>query len=305
MQKIRRIVKKGDTILEVTFAIMIFALIATISMQIMDRDIAMIQGALESEMARNEIDAQAEALRYIQNSYLSERELADEKRVFQNLWMKLTRTANESGSWGSIGSAGTGLANFPTDISGYVSTECSSYYDVENKTNNDEGIHNIFEDRAFVINTRKIDPSNIESTIIQSRIGNSGEGAYNTKFFTETQLYPRVLFTKKDDSDKKVHDEDVLAEIFPEVYDSADQIMQTNNDVYDVVERVEGLWVISARADNKGNRDNSTEKGVPEFYDFHIRTCWSAPGHDRPSTIATTIRLYNPEYIEGQKEKKQ
>ena len=68
MKKLSQILKRGDTILEVTFAISVFSLVSVLSLQLMDRDVAIIQGALESEMARIEIDAQAEALRFIQNS---------------------------------------------------------------------------------------------------------------------------------------------------------------------------------------------------------------------------------------------
>lgn len=296
MRKVKQLLKKGDTILEVTFAIMIFSLIAVLSIQIMDRDVAMIQGALESEMARNEIDAQAEALRYIQNSYLSEREFADDdndKREFEALWLKLSRAVDDNGTL--VAGAGNGLANMPEDISQYTANVCETYYDT---TNDGEPLHNIFKDRAFVINTRKIDPKNVDSTIIQSKVGSNNQ----TNLFSETELYPRVLFTKGDGT-TKVHDEDVLAEIFPTAADAADQTAQASNNEYNTVSRVEGIWVISARANNVGNRVIDGKK-VPEFYDFHIRTCWYAPGHVRPSTIATTIRLYNPEYIEEQMQRK-
>lgn len=291
MRKIKKFIKKGDTILEVTFAIMIFSLIAVLSMQIMDRDIAMIQGALETEMARNEIDAQAEALRYIQNAYLSEREFADKDREFEDLWLELSRAKDDDGK--TVSGAGNGLANLPDRISQYPANNCESYYD--DGSVSDDPVHNVFEDSAFVINTRKIDPNDVDATIVKSKVGSSKK----KDMFVKTDLYPRVLFSKGDGT-AKVHDEDILAELFPTAADEADQSAQTKEEIYNKVARAEGIWVISARAaDNVGNRVIDG-KHIPEFYDFHIRTCWFAPGHERPSTIATTIRLYNPEYIEDQ-----
>ena len=279
MQKLKNLFKKGDTIIEVTFAISVFSLISVLSMQVMDRNLATIQGALELEMARNEIDAQAEALRFIQNSYLSERELSRTDRTYQDLWLKLSRNTTTTVST----KAGTGLANNPVDISDYYSTACSTFYD---STNSGDPIHNIFKDRAFVINTRKINPNDIDETIVQTT------NIYDAGKFVEAPLYPRVIFTKGSTGSNSDNAE--LSEIFPNGIGNLTYQNQSHQ-VYDKVTRIEGLWVISARDVTKG------ESATPEFYDFHIRTCWFAPGHDRPTTVATTIRLYNPEFIEDQK----
>ena len=288
LNKLKKVIKKGDTIIEVTFAITVFSLVSVLSIQIMDRDLAAIQGTLESEMARNEIDAQAEALRYIQNSYLSERELATSEREYMNLWLKLSRGTTDAGGDAEHQRIGTGLANDPANISGYTSMECDKYY---SGSVTDAGeFHNIFADNAFVLNTRKINPNDIDSTIVRATI----DSIPQTNTFTETALYPRILFTKGSDPAMTTNDMDALSEIFPEP--SLDPTLNAQRkQVYDSVVRAEGIWVISARQQAKHVGD------VPEFYDFHIRTCWFAPGHDRPSTIATTIRLYNPEYIENQR----
>lgn len=293
LEKLKKFLKRGDTIIEVTFAITVFSLVSVISIQIMDRDLANIQGTLELEMARNEIDAQAEALRYIQNSYLSERELAVESgatkpgeltRHFMNLWLKLSR-----GVVSTSGQAGTGLANKPADISQFTSMACSQYY------SGTGDYHALFLDNAFVINTRNLNPEDVSGTIVQSTTNPSDHSTWDTKKFKESSLYPRVIFTKGTSGDNT--DDAVLAEIFPDVGANPTKSAQ-QKPVYDSVDSAEGIWVISARQ----CKDNATcLNQVPEFYDFHIRTCWFAPGHDRPSTIATTIRLYNPEYIEAQR----
>lgn len=278
--------RKGDTLIEVAFAIAVFSLVSVISIQIMDRDLAVIQGTLESEMARNEIDAQAEALRFIQNSYLSERELAQNERQYMNLWLKLSR-----GNSTILEHGGNGLANEPEDVSQYSALQCGKYHDPAAKRASTGAHHSIYEDRAFVINTRRIDPNNVDSTIVQSSINNVPQ----TTLFTKAELYPRVLFTKGTDPAMTTNDEVVLSEIFPTEADKPTESAQMQQ-VYDKVVRAEGIWVVAAKQSN-----DAAKGGTPEFYDFHIRTCWFAPGHDLPSTIATTIRLYNPEYIEDQR----
>ena len=295
MKKLKSLLKKGDTIIEVTFSIAVFSLVSIITIQIMDRDLAIIQGTLEYEMARNEIDAQAEALRFIQNSYLSERELATMSsgngelyREYMELWLQLSRSTVNTSAAGDAG-----LANLPTEISKYTSVDCRKYY--ENVSNDENGIHRIFNDNAFVINTRKINPEHdhISETIIKSK-PSAMSSTINNKTFVPAELYPRVIYTKGSAGAGKTNDDEALSEI-PEGANNANYQQQLAQ-VYDKVSRVEGIWVISTR----DYRDKN-EKTSPEFYDFHIRTCWFAPGHERPSTIATTIRLYNPEYVEDQR----
>jgi hypothetical protein len=278
--------KRGDTLIEVAFAIAVFSLVSVISIQIMDRDLAAIQGTLESEMARNEIDAQAEALRFIQNSYLSERELAQNERQYMKLWLKLSR-----GNSTILENGGNGLANEPANVSQYSALQCEKYHDSTATRAKTGAHHSIYEDRAFVINTRKINPNNVDATIVQSNVNNVPQ----TKLFTKAELYPRVLFTKGSDPAMTTNDEVVLSEIFPTEADKPTESAQKQQ-VYDKVVRAEGIWVIAAKQSSE-----AAKGGTPEFYDFHIRTCWFAPGHDLPSTIATTIRLYNPEYIEDQR----
>lgn len=285
MKKLKQLFKKGDTLIEVTFSIAVFSLVSVISIQIMDRDLAMIQGTLEYEMARNEIDAQAEALRFIQNSYLSERELAESEREYMNLWLQLSRTNQQKTSNG-----GTGLANFPAKISQYTSVDCKSYYET-----NTGSIHKIFNDQAFVINTRNLSPKkeDISNTIVQSKVGST---EYKKKF-VEAELYPRIIYTEG--SSPATNDEASLAEVFGDYTNSPDAQERLRTKNYDDILRAEGIWVIAARQCKTTEDDCKNES--PEFYDFHIRTCWFAPGHERPSTIATTIRLYNPEYTEDQR----
>jgi hypothetical protein len=165
-------------------------------------------------------------------------------------------------------SSGSGLVNSPNNLSRFYSTDCSKYYNFGNTTTTD-GIHNIQLDHAFIINTRKIDPYNVTGTIMSAK--------KNPNKFKETTLYPRVIFESTT----------------PSAGNTDDSLYETNMKLYNQVARAEGLWVIGVKQENKNEPGKA-----PQYFDFHIRACWYAPGRSTASTIATIIRLYNPEYIQ-------
>jgi type II secretory pathway pseudopilin PulG len=61
----------GDTIIEVMFAVTVFAMIAVGCITIMNQGIATTQRALEVTLVRQQIDSQAEAIRYIHTAYVT------------------------------------------------------------------------------------------------------------------------------------------------------------------------------------------------------------------------------------------
>lgn len=255
--------RKGDTIIEVTISILVFSIVAIISVGIMDRSMATAQENLELNMTRNEIDAQAEAIRFIHNSFLAERELVKEGRVYQELWQTLV-------------SSKTGMMNNPAKIADFRLGKCEDAYN---------GSHPIIQDKAFVINTRKINPKDISGTVISTN--------KDKEMFRETKLYPRLIFSKKrgeienEGSDKLQEGADLTQDEAP----------------LSQVASVEGVWVVATRDMTNFNNvetinDEVMDEIQPQFYDFHIRSCWYGPGKSRPTTIATIIRLYNPEHVE-------
>ena len=64
--------QQGDTIIEVLFAITIFSLVAVGAMSIMNQGLAMAQRALEISLVRQQMDAQADALRFLNQAYISD-----------------------------------------------------------------------------------------------------------------------------------------------------------------------------------------------------------------------------------------
>lgn len=69
---IRRFVNRGDTIIEVVLAITIFSVVAVSAIIIMNNGIAMSQRSLEITLVRQQIDAQAEMLRFVHDKARSE-----------------------------------------------------------------------------------------------------------------------------------------------------------------------------------------------------------------------------------------
>lgn len=61
---------RGDTLIEVLSAITIFSLIAISTLTIMNKGTSVAQRSLEITQARYQIDAQAEALRFLNSSYI-------------------------------------------------------------------------------------------------------------------------------------------------------------------------------------------------------------------------------------------
>ncbi len=62
----------GDTIIEVLFAITIFSLVAVGGLSIMNQGLGMAQRALEIGLVRQQIDTQADALRYLNHAYVAD-----------------------------------------------------------------------------------------------------------------------------------------------------------------------------------------------------------------------------------------
>lgn len=275
--------RRGETIVEVTIAIVIFGLVSVLSISIMTSGVSTAQATLELTMARNEIDAQAEALRFIQNSYIAERELPVESQQYAQLWYDIVYEE----------------AIMPNQLGNYDLNSCSEAYSPASP-------NYIFSDHAFVLNTRLIqkDVTGFDWSSEYGGIGSETEiindyaslrreiivmtsDVVDRNRFHEAGLYPRIIYNSSGYSDALDSTEnDNLAE-------SGGDNRRTIRDIYRRIERVEGLWVIPVKGGEI--RDN----GEPEYYDFYIRTCWYAPGRNYPYKLGTTVRLYNSELIEG------
>ncbi len=269
-------VKPGDTIIEVALSMAVFGAVALFSVEMMNSGLNKIQRTLETTMARTAIDSQTEALRFIHNNYLAERNFADSTAQFQRIWEQLK-----------------GASRNPRDIK---AGDTVNSFDVNTYTSCDEIYSNagqIKQYKAFVINPRYIVPdygdnvsyngvkytygngSNSDDTgILKNIIIGGNDTEEQSSLMTYSQIYPRIIYSAKK-GDSKNTDNSSLKEA----------------NIYQVAESVQGLWDIVVYS-NERNKDRS------EYFDFYINTCWNAAGTHVPSTITTIVRLYNPEVIE-------
>ena len=82
--------RRGDTIIEVLFGTAIFSLVAVSAISLMNNGLATAESTLELTMARNEISAQAEAIRFIHNTYATNHDNSN----YRALWARIINKSN-------------------------------------------------------------------------------------------------------------------------------------------------------------------------------------------------------------------
>ncbi len=169
--------RRGDTLIEVMLAVGIFSMVAVAVVAVMSGGTSSAQTALETTLAREEIDAQAEALRFIQASYIAEDEGKD--GTFAKLWQAITSTTGSNAKVNVVANDST-IQN----IAKYSPTDCSALY------NNTDGEASQY---GFVINT-KVLGTNPSDAIIS--VKNSSEKA----LFRQASTYPRLVYSGDNNS---------------------------------------------------------------------------------------------------------
>lgn len=255
--------KRGDTLVEVMFAVGIFGLVAIGAIGIMNRGLYDAQKALEISMARNEIDAQAEGLRFIREAYNSE------KNVTTNIYSRV---------WNALKTYTYTPSNVPEDFfTKYNGYTCDEIYESD-----------AFPDKAFIVNLRRLTAEAITDYVINQGLSplnmtgrgmlihnyENATGTSRQTILEPTPVYPRLIYT-----DQWVNNN--LHDVEEDLSDSS-----LNKTYYEYLTKAQGIWVTGVASDD-------TSK--PEYYDFYIRTCWYPPGSSESSTISTTIRLSNPD----------
>ena len=284
--------KKGDTLIEVVIALSIFASLAVMAIHTMNSGMYQAERAVEMSMARNEIDAQAEAIRFIQNNYVAEREYPAAKQQFSELWKTIVEDYTLDGS------------TFKTEDYDINAEDVKTCNDAYEKQLGNRAPGGVDSKKAFAINTRLLEPSTAlydpdslindttatyDDLLNEILISKSKKDSTGLQYVLRpASLYPRGIFSVLtlghiDDSTLGSTTND----------DSDDSLAETK--IYRKAESVEGIWVIAV----KGDKTKIVRAGEnAEYFDFYIRTCWQAVGLDAPSTLTTIIRLYNPEVIE-------
>lgn len=264
---------RGDTLIEVMLSISVFAVVALLTINLMNDGINTAQRTLETAMARNEIDAQAEALRFIHQSYVAERQKTSSESGFKHLWETITSHAVRPKDIEDDASdlMDGGLTAF--DINNMDS--CSVAYSTS-------GNGHFEKYKSFVMNTRLVLPDankkNPKYLNVDYNTLLNGEIVVDKSRLAEASLYPRIVYKKNSSSasntdNLNINDGDVI------------------DNLYNLVSSAEGIWI-----DVAGNNQNNPQRS--DFFDFYIRTCWQSSGTRVPSTLTTVVRLYNPEVMQ-------
>lgn len=104
-------IKRGDSIIEVLLAVAIFSAVAVSSLATMNRGLANVETALEETVARSEIDAQANLIRYIYSGYT----LIPGSNVYHDA----ASTENYAGVWDK-------MVNGAGDSAAQIETTCTN-----------------------------------------------------------------------------------------------------------------------------------------------------------------------------------
>lgn len=180
-------VKKGDTLIEVTLAVGIFSMIAVAVVAIMSNGTSETQTALETTLAREAIDTQAETLRFIRDSAAIQNQENDEDSMFIPLWNKIKGQALS--------------ADGQTDVYQFSPSRCADLY-----SNKDEEGSIIRQQKAFFIDLEQLgvaanlkQPSDTEKTAALV----SSTRPDDIDRFKETKTYPRITEGNASDSSTK------------------------------------------------------------------------------------------------------
>ncbi|MDO4742246.1 MAG: hypothetical protein Q4A79_02625 [Candidatus Saccharibacteria bacterium] len=228
MRKLRRF-RRGDTIIEVLLAIGIFSMVAIAVVSVINGTTSSAQSSLEMTLTREEINTQAEALRFIRDAYASGNSYAE-------VWDEITERAIVLNT--------DDLSNA---ILNYSPRSCNELYG--------SGSNSISKQKAFIINPRELGPADKNKIVLKPTSDS------NNKFFA-AETFPKLIYGDN----------------------------SANSSLVDLgagssISRVEGIFVVAV---------SETTNPTPSYYDFYIRTCWLPPNSERPATISTVIRLYNP-----------
>ncbi|MBQ2637884.1 type II secretion system protein, partial [Candidatus Saccharibacteria bacterium] len=268
--------KRGDTLIEVMFAVGVFGMVAVGAIGIMNRGLYGAQENLEVTMARSEIDTQAEALRFIHDAYISNS--GNKNSPYAILWEKIASNAYNPSLGGGSNSLPANFYSSYSDEESYTDRSCADIYAAETSS---------IPANAIVLNPRLLGTKELENAYqTDSSLSDVLVTASNGKL-TETPTYPRLLYSKGDVSE----DDETLSDV------------DTNSGLNRLYENSEfdsaqGIWVTGV-ASGQGISCGTGEGSYrPDYYDFYIRTCWNSPdGKATANTVSSTIRLFNPDQI--------
>ena len=280
--------KRGDTIIEVMFAIAVFCLVAVLSITMMNLGVNSAENALELVTARNELNAQAEALRFIHSSYISEKTLPLRSEITDSQFNRGEKYQQYEQLWNTIVSNAISPAQAKDsgllDLSDTVNSNDSNISAV--------GCERVYEstntgtmlsrNNAFILNTRNLSSLDANG---HADVGVSYISARaNPEFFSAAPLNARILFTTAARFEQIKNNGLVFDS---ENDENSSEQFTDGAPIYRYIAQAEGIWVIAVTDGNVN----------PQYYDFYIESCWYGPNTTSPTALDTVIRLYNPENV--------
>lgn len=175
-------IKKGDTLIEVTIAVGIFSMVAIAIVSVMTASTSNAQTALETTLAREEIDAQAEALRFIHSAYTNSKD--DPNNKYTKLWQRIKAATTKVNK------------TSPSVAASQVQYAPDSCADVMNYSF-------LQSQKAFILNLNRLD--DFTDTTIDSVFINTGSVSLKNRF-AEATTYPRLIYGSVDDEQTLIAD---------------------------------------------------------------------------------------------------
>ena len=183
-----RLMKHGDTIIEVVFAFAVFATVSVASIAIMNSGLDQAQRSLEGTMARDEINAQAEAIKFIHNSAISEH-VVGATQQYSSLWQTLIAKPAAI-----------------SDVAGPLFKDVNKYKSCDEVYSGQVLSAGADAGRVFVVNPRYLLPKDsFGGGVIydeeKKKIIINKETVYDSKQVMHTpSLYPRIIFSGAGDN---------------------------------------------------------------------------------------------------------
>ncbi len=253
-------VKRGDTLVEVALAVGVFSMVAVAVTAVLNGSTSGAQTALETTTTREEIDTQAEALRFIQTAYAISRNDTEDNK-YRELWKAITGKAVENISDKSDSDK--------DKILNYTPTTCSELYSSSNP----------YYGNMFILNPRKL--SNFTKDTVNEVFLATDSGKLKT-----ATINPRLVYSGSTAA-ANAEDQDRLVDT-----STSDALFRAEG-IFIVPVKDPGKTSITDIVDGK------ISETVSAYYDFYIRSCWYGTGADHPSTISTLVRLYDPDVMQG------
>ena len=167
---------RGDTLVEVSLAIGIFSMVAIAAVAVINSSTTGAQTALENTIIREEMDGQAEALRFIQSAYVAGGEIdTSDPTKYASLWQALSDRAIDL----------SGLSASERDqVLKYNPVSCEPIYN----SSGSAGWNTLKKQNAFVINTRAMNSNNLSDIIVD----------FSPSVFRTASTYPRLVYNNAD-----------------------------------------------------------------------------------------------------------